>query len=59
MIINANLIQLATQKEFRHVFGSLCRWLQILNLYEWNIEEPIFIGTPDEVLEFISKEGEE
>ena len=38
MIINANLIQLATQKEFRHVFGSLCRWLQILNHYEWNIE---------------------
>lgn len=26
---------------------------------EWNIEDPIFIGTPDEVLEFISKEGEE
>ena len=28
-------------------------------IYKWNIEEPIFIGTPDEVLEFISKEGEE
>ncbi len=26
---------------------------------EWNIEEPLFIGTPDEVLNFISKEGEE
>ena len=28
-------------------------------IYEWNTEEPLFIGTPDEMLEFISKEGEE
>jgi len=28
-------------------------------IYEWNTEEPLFIGTPNEVLDFISKEGEE